>query len=227
MNVDPPTRPRTTGSGGRARRTQRERRAETRRRLLDAAAGEFARDGYHGASLEGIADRAGYSKGALYYNFSGKEEIFLALLDERIAGHLQRMRRAFADEGDHREQLGALARETMSAIDDPEWRRLFFEALTHAARKADFADRLRPRLRELRDAVAATVAARAATGRAELPMSTRRIAQTMIALANGIAAEALVDELEAPGELYGEALANLFAGLLARSSAAGSPPARA
>ncbi len=68
----------------RERRTQDERRATTKRALLDSAAALFASDGYQGASLDEIAARAGYTRGALNYNFDGKQDLLLTLLDERL-----------------------------------------------------------------------------------------------------------------------------------------------
>jgi AcrR family transcriptional regulator len=61
--------------------TQGERRAETRGRLLDAAAELFARDGIGGASVDAIADAAGRTSGALYGHFGSKEGLLTALLD--------------------------------------------------------------------------------------------------------------------------------------------------
>jgi AcrR family transcriptional regulator len=52
-----------------------------RSRLLAAATVEFAESGYAGASLDGIAARAGVTKGAVYFLFAGKEELFFAVLD--------------------------------------------------------------------------------------------------------------------------------------------------
>lgn len=46
-----------------------------------AALDAFSRDGYHATSLEGIANEAGFSKGAVYSNFAGKSDLFLALMD--------------------------------------------------------------------------------------------------------------------------------------------------
>jgi TetR/AcrR family transcriptional regulator, transcriptional repressor of aconitase len=63
------------------RLTRQESRLETRTRLLESAAQLFARGGYEGASVDLIAERAGYSKGAFYSNFKSKEAIFLELLD--------------------------------------------------------------------------------------------------------------------------------------------------
>src|SRR5881392_4148153 len=62
-------------------------RAESRaarEELLSAALRVFARRGYRAAGVDEIAAEAGYSKGALYWHFSGKEELLIALLEERI-----------------------------------------------------------------------------------------------------------------------------------------------
>src|SRR4051794_36179618 len=63
-----------------ARAEQRDGRAA----LLEAALGVFAERGYRDASVDEIAGRAGYSKGAVYFHFSGKEDLFFALLEERV-----------------------------------------------------------------------------------------------------------------------------------------------
>jgi AcrR family transcriptional regulator len=62
------------------RMTRAERRDRTRERLLDAAAEVFNRLGYHGASLDAVAEAAGYTKGAVYSNFATKGDLFLALM---------------------------------------------------------------------------------------------------------------------------------------------------
>src|SRR3954470_6176598 len=68
-------------------RRTRSARAEARdgrQALLDAALAVFAERGYRDASVDEIAERAGYSKGALYWHFSSKDDLFFALLEERI-----------------------------------------------------------------------------------------------------------------------------------------------
>src|SRR5919197_4909016 len=61
--------------------TPERRRQLTRDALLDAAAVVFARRGFHGASLEEIADTAGFTRGAIYKNFADKEDLLLAVWD--------------------------------------------------------------------------------------------------------------------------------------------------
>lgn len=80
-----------TAPGGRRpapRRTQAERRAETRGRLLAAARELFAAKGYAATGREEVAERAGVTRGALYHYFDSKADLFAAVvggLDEELA----------------------------------------------------------------------------------------------------------------------------------------------
>lgn len=65
------------------------RRAETRQRLLDAALPVFAEKGFGRASVEDVCDRAGYTRGAFYSNFSSLDELFLAMWEQRSAALLE------------------------------------------------------------------------------------------------------------------------------------------
>lgn len=68
--------------------TRAERQQQTRAALIEAARVVFARDGFHGASLDTIAREAGLSKGAVYSNFDSKADLFLAVMDTNLA-HLE------------------------------------------------------------------------------------------------------------------------------------------
>jgi len=61
--------------------TRERRRQQTRDVLIAAATEVFAERGYEGASLEEIAERAGFTRGAIYKNFDGKENLFFAVID--------------------------------------------------------------------------------------------------------------------------------------------------
>src|SRR5947209_12179622 len=92
----PPGQHRTRGRAGQARVDQRTRAAraegrEARAELLTAALRVFARRGYRQAGVDEIAAEAGYSKGALYWHFSGKEDVLDALLEERVDGPMRDM----------------------------------------------------------------------------------------------------------------------------------------
>jgi AcrR family transcriptional regulator len=66
--------------GPTSRRTQAERRARSRSALLESAARAFSRYGYAAVSLDRVAREAGYTRGALYHQFAGKEELTLAVV---------------------------------------------------------------------------------------------------------------------------------------------------
>src|SRR6185437_13463135 len=112
----------------RKRKTQTERREETREELLAAAARVFAKRGFHATSLDAIAEEAGFSRGAVYYNFADKEELFLELLDHRCAERAQDLRAVFADNPEDdvaatSRQAQLPARRALEAMTgDPEWR---------------------------------------------------------------------------------------------------------
>src|SRR5215207_1814132 len=94
----------------RKRKTQAERRDETREQVVAAAARVFARRGFHATSLEAIAEEAGFSRGAVYYNFADKEELFLELLDRRCAERAQDLQEVFTGESDDIDQTSRQAR---------------------------------------------------------------------------------------------------------------------
>src|SRR5262245_38746350 len=72
-----------------------ERKSQTRAELLRAARVVFLRRGFHGASVDEIAEEAGYTKGAVYSNFAGKDDLYLAVLDahyeERTEAYVEMM----------------------------------------------------------------------------------------------------------------------------------------
>src|SRR5829696_8495062 len=74
-----------------------DRRAATRRRLLGAAIAVVAERGFHAASVDAIAAEAGFSVGAIYSNFGGKDDLFLAVFDEHAAWFKQVMSDANAE----------------------------------------------------------------------------------------------------------------------------------
>lgn len=71
-----------------------QRKELTRELLLDAAIDVFAEKGYHGASLDDVADAAGFTKGAVYSNFSRKSDLFRALLERETARRAEAFRGA-------------------------------------------------------------------------------------------------------------------------------------
>ncbi|WP_086840325.1 TetR/AcrR family transcriptional regulator [Amycolatopsis kentuckyensis] len=73
------------------------RRAETRRRVIEAAHDVFSEMGIRDAPVELICDRAGFTRGAFYSNFASKEELFLAVYEMQMQERTQRLRAAVAE----------------------------------------------------------------------------------------------------------------------------------
>lgn len=65
-----------------ARRTQEQRRAETERRVLDAAMELIARSGSRAVTLAEVGEAAGYSRGIVYHHFGSRERLLEAVVDE-------------------------------------------------------------------------------------------------------------------------------------------------
>ena len=209
-----------------AERVRRRPRAETREQLLDAAARVFAQRGFHGASVESVSAEAGYSTGALYSNFDGKEDLFLTLYEERIQRRRRELRAAAEQAGDRAAALTSAAASVTQALErDSDWFLLYFEFALHAARNADFARRFETvrdeGLAELAEGLAEALE-RAGLASAIEPADLARVLR---ALAYGSALDALVDEHARPPALFPIVLRLLFRGLRAEfESSAHGPP---
>ncbi|MEX0801166.1 MAG: TetR/AcrR family transcriptional regulator [Dehalococcoidia bacterium] len=122
---------------------RRRRREETRERLLEAATAVFARSGFDRATVDEIVREAGFSKGAFYVHFESKEDLFWAMLEERI----DRQQVAFRQTVDHSRPLSENVRSILSAVfglvqNDPFWTSLVMEFGAHAARNEKVRERL-------------------------------------------------------------------------------------
>lgn len=117
-----------------ARRLSRQESQErTRSRLLAAAAEVFAETGVAGASVERIADRAGYTRGAFYGHFTDKDALVAALLEERTRRERDEVAGLAAAEGDTWEALRAWHRTRSAHVE--EWLTLRLELVRHALQR--------------------------------------------------------------------------------------------
>ena len=196
------------------RLTRKERQARTRSSLIDSAGRVFSERGIQGASIDQVAEQAGFTKGAFYANFKSKEELFLAMLDERFAERSAEIDRAVGPEGEPEEQARAagLGFDRYVAADE-EWERLFFEFAAYAARNAEFRSELVTRYRGLRERIVAIMGRRAEELGIEPPLPLDEIALMTFAMANGAALERVLEPDEVPDDLYGKMLEIFFAGL--------------
>jgi len=140
------------------RLTRSQRQEQTRSQLIEAALRVFLRRGFHGASLDEIAEEAGYTTGAVYSNFKGKDDLFLAVLDaeaqRRLPHHVELLEGSRSLE----EGLRASARELASyPIDHPGWTGIYVEFWTHASRRPELRRRVAEQHERLLDSVGALV----------------------------------------------------------------------
>ena len=105
----------------RKRLTREESRAQTRAALIAVGRKHFLRFGLGGAVTEKIAEDAGYSRGALYSNFDSKEELFVAVIHEEQARHLNLFRSLLKDEPSSRKRVKKLRDAIANLMTDHGW----------------------------------------------------------------------------------------------------------
>jgi len=167
----------------------RPRREDVRTGVLAAAREVFAESGYHRASLEAIARRAGFSKGAVYSNFESKDDLFLALLEPEADQMAALLTDIIEPTGDLDADLGTLAGAIEALTVSSPATLLFAEFRAHAARDPELA----ARLAEIRVSMITHVGDRLVTELArmgaELVVPPADAATLLLALINGLTLE--------------------------------------
>jgi AcrR family transcriptional regulator len=204
------------------RLTRAEAKARTRELLLDAASEVFASKGLAGASVEEIAERAGFSIGALYSNFSGKEELFLELMahraSERVADTAQLLTEGRGQEqGLARQPWQALGQQMIDTADKnmdlaPLQAEFWLYAVRHPEAMGTFAARVRKRREPLEQLLASEFDREGCDYADDL---AARVAIVISALFQGMVRQRRIDQDNVPPELYGDALRWLFTGIRA------------
>ena len=176
-------------------KTQDERKAETRSRLIAAAADLFARKGFHAVSAEAVADAADRTTGALYNHFGGKDGLLLALVEQWLSESAARILAGVEDSPDLDGRLRALWSDSVAAqqADSEFWLLLEFELWLHGARNAEFADRLAARYNDRRRNLAIPLQGWAKDEGLGKLQHTERTAGLVIALLLGAAMQQRLD----------------------------------
>jgi len=200
------------GEAGAGQRLMREQcRANTRERLLAAARSTFARSGFHGASVEEIASEAGFSTGALYSNFAGKEDLFLVLMEREIEEHASELAEAVSELPSIAARAAGGARQWMTMIDrEPDLLLLFMEFWAYGVRDPDVRPKVAAQFAHMRQVLTRLIADGARDFDLELALPAEQLAVAIDAIADGIARQRLADPDSVPDELLGDVLALLF-----------------
>jgi AcrR family transcriptional regulator len=186
----------TTNVESAAPLTPERRRELTRSHLLAAAAQVFSQRGFHGASIDEIAAAAGFTKGAVYSNFKNKEDLFLALIDERTGPQFEHVRATLAEAAqlppeDQTAMLTHLTEEVGWL--DPTWQSLYLEFVVYAMRHPTAREKLAARERRAHELVVGIMEHELRRGGIEPPLPVDQIASLALALFLGIGLRRSID----------------------------------
>jgi AcrR family transcriptional regulator len=177
-----------------ATRLRRAEQVERNREVvLDAARRVFLARGYAGASVEAIAEEAGFSRGVVYSQFGSKADMFLALLDRRIverATDNERVAGDLAGTDAVRALLGAAARD---AAAEPGWARLLVEFRVSAGRDPELNDRYARAHARTLDALVALLGAIHERAGQTPAVPLRSMAEFMTGVGSAVALERLAN----------------------------------
>jgi AcrR family transcriptional regulator len=172
-----------------AKRVPTERRAATHARLVEAATKVVARRGFHAATVDEIAEEAGFSVGALYSNFDGKDDVFLAVFD----GHVRWYEEQLAEAANTADPTRAFKDWMDALMEDPEQLLVFIEFWAYAVRLPNLRRSFTARMAEIRSQMAATLEQRAKTTGNELQIPAETLAVVLLATTRGLGIEKLAD----------------------------------
>jgi len=184
--------------------SRKETQEQTRGRVLAGAAKVFARRGYHRATVDEIASEAGFTIGALYSNFTGKEELFLALADRQVAQRVAEVA-AMGDAAEGEEPSKNAAERLRAFLErDPDWPLLFYEFWSLSVRNPELQGELAKRRDAIRDALAETLERVAKRNGFKLRFPAPVLATAIAASLNGLAFERAADPKALPDEVFAE-----------------------
>lgn len=100
------------------------------------------REGIGALSIRGVCEEAGYSQGAFYSNFAGRDELLLALMEHHIHAEVEALRQIvqFTRQQSLDDLLLAVAARLVDAAKERQWSLLAIELQLHAQRDGRFAD---------------------------------------------------------------------------------------
>jgi AcrR family transcriptional regulator len=194
------------------RLSRAEKQEQTRADLIEAGARVFARRGFHPAGVEEIAEEAGYSHGAVYSNFDSKEDLFLAVYEQRVTKRVREVTGIIADTSVPLPQRGRAAGDQWMErfAGDMEGFLLNLEFGVYAVRHPELRREYGARVAAMRVALARFLEQDEAAANVELPMPAEELALVVRALGLGLAFEKLADPEGVPDEVYGRFLELLF-----------------
>ena len=203
------------------RMSRAEAKARTRQLLLDSGRDVFARKGFAAATVEEIAQQAGFTRGAFYANFRDKHDLFWAVVateDESTFGAME-----LSLEAAHGDEMRRIERWFEQLLGDRPLQRAYDEVMAQAGPedRARFAEIVAANRAHIVRMVQAYVTEYEVT----LPVGIEQMAALFLAVGNGLAQQRLLDEDAVPLSLFADAFEFLWVGALSRSGSSPRPPA--
>jgi len=177
-----------------------------RGRVLQAAGAVFAERGFAAASLDQVAAAAGFTKGAVYSNFRSKDELFLALMEAEVAARVDAVEAALGATDD---LSGALAAVGAELSRRNTWQLLFLEFWQRAVRDIEVRKAFVASRRTMRARVTEVVERFLTERPVRTDWDAASLTVVLLALANGLAVEALPDPDAVPVDLLSRVLTDL------------------
>jgi AcrR family transcriptional regulator len=175
------------------RLTRSESQALTRQRLVEAARTMFLRDGYAATSLEKVAEEAGFSKGAVYSNFGGKDDLCLAVLDTIHEEVAEAVLGSLSGTDSLEEALETFDRWADARIGDPDWSALEAEFAARSRRDPHLKQALQARNERIRGLVAEALRTTCEEHGLRIPLSYDGAANALYSLGVGLGLQRSLD----------------------------------
>ncbi len=175
------------------RLTRSESQALTRQRLVETARTMFLRDGYAATSLEKVAEEAGFSKGAVYSNFGGKDDLCLAVLDTIHEEVAEAVLGSLSGTDSLEEALDTFDRWADARIGDPDWSALEAEFAARSRRDPHLKQALQARNDRIRGLIAEALRTTCEEHGLRIPLSYDGAANALYSLGVGLGLQRSLD----------------------------------
>lgn len=195
----------------RRRLTQEERKQETRQLLIESAIEIFAQLGFHGASVDKIAEHAGFSKGAVYAHFKSKEELFLAILEQQMQLQVDNIHQVI----DQQHSISHFIDAMDTCFDSVKkrnrtWNMLYMEFLLCGMREESVRHKWSSMITESVAQISGAIERLMSRENHGSTLSADEIAWTIVSFENGMAIFSYISEDSMPLNLYRKALHKLL-----------------
>jgi AcrR family transcriptional regulator len=203
-----------------SRLTREQSRIATRERLRQAALDEFAYCGFAGASIDRIAEAAGFSRGAFYSNYASKHEIMLALMREQSAEDVGQWQELIRTHGGQSDLFAVIADWFEQFMQRVPWALFSVEAQLQARRDPVFAAEHRQYLSEIEANIAELIARLFYSSGKQVPDDLALLARGFYSLALGLFLSMDPASPDVGAKSAGAILARFFEGLISATQSA-------